>query len=1446
MEFIKTKSSYVKQTKHSITNDGGVIFERDNSTLGGLNVLNSHQYPIYESGNFVISVDDTTPVKKKVEKISWESNGDSEVWTLGNMPKSASADTSANEANITFNRDFYKLQDFAYFGSLSELIKASISNIVTKFPGELYVPGNNEDGGVRIFYTTTSTDKESGEIGYHEYLLGDESIDGSLIVGNTDVYYISNPFNLNLHIDGISSYAENIEKYLLLDENWKNYVLINNNGEITPLFELNEEGTIITEHKPIVTFKFNQENPLDNRKPCKGELLYKVDVDGLFGFSVFLGDNKQLYYLTSEEYLGYHLRPKQELYDNFINNCSFFESYLLTKKESNISNKTYYKATFEIIQETNNGYNKTLEDFVLPLDESGYNIAIESGDFEKYVVRLSQLSEYYDERFTDNLYRSMTHESIKNLDWTFTREYQEDAELEYVEGGHKMSNIIHLFGREFDEIKGYIDGINYINVLTYNNKNNLPDYFLTDCAELKGWELKNICPFSLTEYIVVPEIDKDGQEINKRHYDLTHKNETANTASYSESYDNKKYQLKRLFSQDDKIGDNSIFDDKGYSTIKPYRISQSIPFGSFVVKEMPKYNIDYNDYTESIDDIEAEILNIVSAMTRMNEGVGLTNNINYSPKAEILQGQNNVSSAVDYLADLLSDLNKRVDELEDESEKTIAKDRINRLKYIVKEYINSDSSRKLLHDGECSYYRILPYYDNKEYTITEIYNEFIRRLCLNASSIFKRKGTIEGIEEILAMFGLKSKRWVESLGKTQQKTTNGKKSENFPQESKQEAEKTDYFEYDYEIKEYTLFAKPIKDKYNEYKEETWINWYNGTKLINYENYNHYEGLPVSYESYYANSINPNDIIDSYEYHWLNENEKAKYQPLYNYVYPYFGNVIDGNPYYQMKGGWLAKSQFIFDKDNNILLEGEIDDEESTRRNIINNILFTETHNIIRSVDDLTGIKDFIASEMNDGDIMYVENLNDDYVIIDGFDFYKLEKEKLVINNTPITYWYFNYTITPNETTLGEMSFYHKLYVSNPNYDYNDNEEVINIDDLKSNQTVKVYIMSGETDSNGETELSFTFSDGVHEMFNRHILYFLKDKKTFVKFNEETYDNTESDTTQTIEDEEYTHYFILHNANNCNYYDFLDGWEQLKNTDTRYYRINAIIEKNKGNNPHLGHFNYDFGYEYVDYFNFLFKHALENNLINEDCFADDNYNTHVELMENIGFQHLVYPPTEEKCLEGYYEWEDSKVHAFCNLIEQTRDNTKEKYDTTIFFRKPTGIGNLCTESDTCNNFEGDLVYHSYTNDYHINSIDRTSLTTYAKDKSIAEEKQYGYAIKDMDKIQIHELLDNNNQVIIEEVDNITDNTNQIMNTKRVDIIFNMHFLPFDEEGLKEKKYIDDIILHYMEQMLPSNIICKVTYNYPTEEEYNVTFNLLSDKITDELKESYGSVNLEEKV
>ena len=52
-----------------------------------------------------------------------------------------------------------------------------------------------------------------------------------------------------------------------------------------------------------------------------------------------------------------------------------------------------------------------------------------------------------------------------------------------------MTNALKIYGREFDEVKKYSDGIKFSNVVTYDKKNNTPDAVVKNLARVLGWQL---------------------------------------------------------------------------------------------------------------------------------------------------------------------------------------------------------------------------------------------------------------------------------------------------------------------------------------------------------------------------------------------------------------------------------------------------------------------------------------------------------------------------------------------------------------------------------------------------------------------------------------------------------------------------------------------------------------------------------------------------------------------------------------------------------------------------------------------------------------------------------------------------------------------------------------------------------------------------------------------
>ena len=54
------------------------------------------------------------------------------------------------------------------------------------------------------------------------------------------------------------------------------------------------------------------------------------------------------------------------------------------------------------------------------------------------------------------------------------------------------------------------------------------------------------------------------------------------------------------------------------------------------------------------------------------------------------------------------------------------------------------------------------------------------------------------------------------------------------------------------------------------------------------------------------------------------------------------------------------------------------------------------------------------------------------------------------------------------------------------------------------------------------------------------------------------------------------------------------------------------------------------------------------------------------------------------------------------------------------------------------------------------------------------------------------------------------TNKKINTKVITITFRLHYPISDSKGVSEFKYIDDIVLNYLTQMIPSTAILHIKY------------------------------------
>lgn len=177
---------------------------------------------------------------------------------------------------------------------------------------------------------------------------------------------------------------------------------------------------------------------------------------------------------------GYRIRPNEVIIDDFFNSLDGFEQLMLTRKSVPI-----YTMNLKTPFETDDGYFYKKEIYTWP-NSHEWNPSLSSYAYDLYVQRLIALATYHDEYDSDNIWRSMTHEAIKNLDWTFIKETSDDIEEYEAIDTSRIAPVLKVWGRQYDDVKRYVDNIKYITNLTYDKQNNLPDYFISDALESGG------------------------------------------------------------------------------------------------------------------------------------------------------------------------------------------------------------------------------------------------------------------------------------------------------------------------------------------------------------------------------------------------------------------------------------------------------------------------------------------------------------------------------------------------------------------------------------------------------------------------------------------------------------------------------------------------------------------------------------------------------------------------------------------------------------------------------------------------------------------------------------------------------------------------------------------------------------------------------------------------
>lgn len=456
--YSKFHSNFILKKRHqNIAN--GTIWERDWVTIGTQQQIERGKRPYHFHGNFLFTDNTIASYKKRHhfgERIA--------QWTYDDVK-----DAKRNEINVVeVNRQSEDIRDYAYFGSCLELVKTSIINIVKNFPGRLVATNEHRTLGGRT--TPAGTDETENTT---------ESENNNEVVSLG--YVINNDFNINLFSANIGDDgAANKLRYMVYS--WDKYQVdgvdikdykVETHWELIDC-ENNFWKRIIEIFITIDKIVFD--NTLGDTRNAVIHISGYNDYDGTIKY--FKEDDSDNFKI---------IQPKEEVINDYFDNIDPFEKVLLNRKTNPL-----YSVTLVEPDENEYGYTYSKKTYTWPSED--YCIVVNGSSYDSYVSRIIDCSQRMDEIWCDNLWARMTHEAIKNYDWTYTREFVDGEETEFIIGGNRIEDIIRIYGRIFDDIKRYVDGIKISSVITYDGDNNMPLAEISDRLNYKGWDVFSTIP----------------------------------------------------------------------------------------------------------------------------------------------------------------------------------------------------------------------------------------------------------------------------------------------------------------------------------------------------------------------------------------------------------------------------------------------------------------------------------------------------------------------------------------------------------------------------------------------------------------------------------------------------------------------------------------------------------------------------------------------------------------------------------------------------------------------------------------------------------------------------------------------------------------------------------------------------------------------------------------
>ena len=419
--------------------DNGVEYRNFNPDLVGRQLTSQDGAPLFTMGSFDVTTN-IDPKKSKVFKQGTLSG----FLTLDSINETTNSNLVVNvqETNkLKLNLDLTDPLQYVWYGSFEEFNRVSLEDIQKRWPAAIYV--DNKVGSV----TGNSVENYS-----FNTLSGT-----STFTVNSKYFY--NPFSIAHTLDSNNVVEED-------EVNDLRNLTVNNGKYVIEVYG-----------NPYEVIGFTGSTQKTN-----SEVRFEVKGNPFITLTNLDGSA-----LASEGSLQYFIKPNEVEVESFFSSLNEYQKNILNRNTVPV-----YKSTFSYPVNGDNGIIVYIDKTVnFPLTKDGYNLNFFDGLYLSFLTKLDEITTSFDSSQTNLMVRKYTAEVINSFD-TIPRADGDD----FINNGQKMTNVLNIYGREFDEVKKYITGIKYAHVVSYDKKNNTPDVLVKDLANMLGFDgfslLKNL------------------------------------------------------------------------------------------------------------------------------------------------------------------------------------------------------------------------------------------------------------------------------------------------------------------------------------------------------------------------------------------------------------------------------------------------------------------------------------------------------------------------------------------------------------------------------------------------------------------------------------------------------------------------------------------------------------------------------------------------------------------------------------------------------------------------------------------------------------------------------------------------------------------------------------------------------------------------------------------